>query len=41
MPSQTRTGLEKAGVKLGLPCRACGCRHLEISYLLRLPDGRC
>jgi transcriptional regulator NrdR family protein len=40
MPREKRTGLEKDGAKLGLSCRACGCQHLRVVYLRRLPKGQ-
>ena len=40
MPREKRTGLEKDGTKLGLSCRACGCQHLRVVYLRRLPNGQ-
>ena len=40
MPREKRTGLEKDGEKLGLSCRGCGCQHLKVVYLRRLPNGR-
>jgi hypothetical protein len=39
MPREKRTGLEKDGEKLGLSCRACGCQHLPVVYLKRLPKN--
>jgi transcriptional regulator NrdR family protein len=40
MPREKRTGLEKDGERLGLSCRACGCQHLKVIYLRRLPKGQ-
>ena len=40
MPRQKREGLERDGAKLGLCCKACGCQHLRVVYLRRLPGAQ-